>query len=596
MIPYITFNDFIVFLEGIQVPVSQIELSYGQGVSMCKISIVPNKISKEIFPLTRVHIFYKFENKYRLLFDGRIVDVSYYRSPLRTHTILTATDFTEYLSRIPIFFYTLSSESGILPILLGTQAIFCPFGVIDTSVFKLLTEAGTPSVQQIIEEFFRTIFVGAIRKEESGYSTTEKALAEKYPGLYIGVDNDRIMHRFAALSCSYLKELAKQHIWDSLVSNRLGQQEAVNTSIMEFIDEFLKTLGMTWYTNPGLMTPQKGRLANLLMLPFLFAAKVPDCNVIAQMEHCDIIQNKKLQPTRLMYKTMLGVPGTELSEDNQVSYLIYPEIIAKKIAEQSKKESKPFFEYYFSIYTEEEATSGINHIALEMPMDFTSVNSNVCDETRLKVLDSARTYIQNKLAYDYYAYRLQYSNIAISMVFNPFLIPGLPSLIYDAENEFTGRFLPMEITHSLSVNGTTTTIKGAFYQNISEFQKKTKETIVDPIATIVSRVSPDLIDPQGFYKLYQLSYEYTYKGNTLELNLDNLKVLNSIKAWMLYAKNRYIPTIEDFATFLRLTLKEFGQTKKIYYFESNYGYYNKNRRDVIERMMTEILTKKLKLG
>jgi formylglycine-generating enzyme required for sulfatase activity len=65
---------------------------------------------------------------------------------------------------------------------------------------------------------------------------------------------------------------------------------------------------------------------------------------------------------------------------------------------------------------------------------------------------------------------------------------------------------------------------------------------------------------------------------------------------MLYARNRYIVTMEDFANFVGITRKEYslGQ-KKIYYFESP-SYYNKNRRAVVEEMVQELLMKKIRMG
>jgi hypothetical protein len=162
--------------------------------------------------------------------------------------------------------------------------------------------------------------------------------------------------------------------------------------------------------------------------------------------------------------------------------------------------------------------------------------------------------------------------------------------VYDKDNEFTGKFLPIEVRHTISAEGVETTINGAYYHGVNEISK---------IAAIASKISPDLVDPSGFYSalgIYDKNNVFTYKGNTLEFDWDNIKKLTSIKIWMLYAKNRYIVTMEDFASFVGIVRKEYslGQ-RKIYYFDSEL-YYNKNRRAVVEEMVQELLMKKIRMG
>jgi len=608
MIPYITFEDFIVFLEGVQVPVSNIELAFGRGSSMCRIAIMPNTISKKIYPLTRVHVFYKFENQYRLLFDGRIIDTGYLRTPERIQTQLTASDFSYFLGLIPIFFFSYDT-SHMMEVILGGNIIQAPFGKINTQLFQLVTDENKKlTIYKTIYNFLEKIFVSRGIEEKTKKKLSP--LIADYPALYITVMGDEIINRFNALTTDYAYTVAREDLWNSLVDGTLGQGSSEYSTIMNFIQEFLDALDMIWVTCSGLhyfnpTTGEKGKsIINLLMLPYLFAARVPNCNVIAQMEYCQISQNILNQPTRMLYMLpFAGIPATTGEERsvNDVKYLIAPSELSDAITKtiNEEKKTKTFYQIYYSHYTKEESIRGINNIVKEMPKCFTNTKENFSSSEKPPLIEQAQNFAQKILHYDFLVSKLSSANVYISMIFNPFLVPGFPALIYDKNNEFTGRFLPLEVSHSISASGTTTTINGAFYQNIEKIQIQTEGKIVDPIANIVNDVSPALVDPVTFYKQFGIKFDLVHKGDSQEFNMDNLNQLESIKLWMLFAKDRYIPTITDFEQFMQLTLKNTKIAGKSYYYftdENNKGYYHPDRRKIIEDMLSEILMKKIKLG
>jgi hypothetical protein len=383
---------------------------------------------------------------------------------------------------------------------------------------------------------------------------------------------------------------------------------------MGFIDEFIRSLGMTWYTFSGLpsykiesgKTTRKNNIINLLILPYIYSARVPNCNIIAEMEYCQIICNKMQMPTRMLYILPFGIPATEGQEDisrNEYNYLIYPpqlaQYISKEAANNAKSQmKKTFYQMYYEYFTPEEWIRGINNLQKEMPIRFSQSENQTSIDQSEEMLQ-AREFAKKMLAYEFWTARYSKSTVYISMIFNPFIVPGIPALIYDKNNEYTGRFLPAEISHSISVTGVSTTISGDFYQNIEEIQKMTKEgRIVDPIAKEAADISTDLVDPAYFYLSLGLSYDLVHKSdNPQEFNMDNLKKIDSIKTWILFAKNREFINIDDFQAFFNLKLKSKPIGKGYYYFDDeNRGYYNQTRRKIVEEMLSEILLRKLKLG
>jgi hypothetical protein len=656
MIPYITFDDFIVFLEGLQVPVSAIDLTYGNGTSSCKISIVPNTFSKQIWPLTRVHIFYKFQNKYRLLFDGRVIDVSYSRTPQRVDTIITAVDFTYFLGIIPLFFYTFDPNTPFLQIALGKEpTISVPFGKFDTTFFELLSKKKT--VEDILQEFFDLIYnktkeytVSEKKESASGKQTVEtteepdidrkidelvsvwtkteltkrpelgnlekmtmEGLAYQYQALFVYTHRDRIKDRFSALTTSNVIDSAAEEIWKDLLQGTLTQQSSEISTIMLFIDELTRKLGMTWFTfPPGLPNPKKF-MTNLFILPYLYSAKVPNCNLISEMEYCQIVRNIMQMPTRMIYILPIGnIPATEEQQGTEGAvsyrYLIYPQPLANFVAAEVKKQQgpnytgkrQPFYQIYYRFITSEEAIRGVNNLEKEVPLKLTTTINGSNLETQ-KLIDQAQNFARNMLAYEYWTARYSQSNVYISMFFNPFIVPGFPAFIYDKNNEYTGRFLPLEISHSISATGISTTIRGAFYQNIEEIQKEQAGKIIDPVANYTRAICPNLVDPRKFYENHGLTYDMMYDKDNLEkFNMENLREVVSIKTWMLFAKDRKFINLEDFEKFMKIEFKTKQVGESIYcYFRDPGGasyYYHPERRKVIEKMVSEILMKKIKLG
>jgi hypothetical protein len=90
------------------------------------------------------------------------------------------------------------------------------------------------------------------------------------------------------------------------------------------------------------------------------------------------------------------------------------------------------------------------------------------------------------------------------------------------------------------------------------------------------------------------------KDNLEKFNMENLREVVSIKTWMLFAKDRKFINLEDFEKFMKIEFKTKQVGETIYcYFRDPGGtsyYYHPERRKVIEKMVSEILMKKIKLG
>lgn len=73
--------DVMVFLEGVQIPVSSASVSYGiNQPCMCTIVMPASNVIRDLPECTKVHVFFRdmiHDNEYRLLFDGELAQYSY---------------------------------------------------------------------------------------------------------------------------------------------------------------------------------------------------------------------------------------------------------------------------------------------------------------------------------------------------------------------------------------------------------------------------------------------------------------------------------------------------------------------------------------
>lgn len=104
--------DVMVFLEGVQVPVSSCSVSYGiNEPCMCTIMLPASNIIRELPECTKVHVFFRdmiHDNVMRLLFDGELAQYSYGVEARGASMTISAVHCSGYLDLMQIL--TLNAE------------------------------------------------------------------------------------------------------------------------------------------------------------------------------------------------------------------------------------------------------------------------------------------------------------------------------------------------------------------------------------------------------------------------------------------------------------------------------------------------------
>mgnify|MGYP000602974845 CR=1 FL=1 len=436
--------DFKVFIEGIEVPVTDvINISMATNSSaMCNFNLpLKSWIKKDflqVFPRALIHIFFSFDRKiYYLFFEGEVNSINFQRAPVGTYLLINGIDFLNYLDTIRLFFIDWSKPFlKIIDLPKGATAVKEQvFGEIELDTFE-----------DYLDEYFKSSLIGIfnwiINNNIAFYSERVKRF--------------KIINKIKEVTSNDVIDLIDQLKRDGVLAYLLGDiaanfpnsltlRDALNTINSNNFSEYSFIFPVLPYDNHFLSIVNK----SVEILP-----DIPSYNIVFEEDGVNFLNTSKnlLSPTRALANIRIYLLEVEKTEETikiiekgekQVGIGFPNEIDAKIKEAQNNDEKKKRIEYNLSKYLmEEERFSGPISILYER-------------ECYLK--DEG---VKNLIKIHFEAVK-RASPFRITLNFFPYLICGFPIVLNIPPFRFIGKI--DSISHSIRLAGQSQTdVEGSF--------------------------------------------------------------------------------------------------------------------------------------
>ena len=507
MIATATSINLKVLLEGVEIPTTRVVVSYGVKTPAQAQIIIPfAKSAFNLLPRTLAHVFFRLgpeDENYRLLFAGELISVSTSVEPHSRSTVLTCVDHYNYLSIVHRFFF---DPLGLDPTFRRRQ-IFMGAKPQKASILagaagtlrKLLLKScrGYPNTKGLLSGILSII------EAVTGISDGEK---ENYRGINeyfeLAQHRLRIYNQIGAppndRTSAKLLDRKEFSTWLKALLRRGGNSYRLS----DLIDVLLELIFYHRISNPAaryLKDPTelgvkfKHWLPTTIMLPDLIAAPPPVCNVFFPdiLLRYGYARNFLSEPTRYLVVTPRYILNADNVQEGRIgSVNIFAPNVETLTGESAQTASQKFrhvflpHEIYTGIIPSMEWFSDIKQYDPLLGWLGKSIGAEIQKElkTEQKKLRGAADdipYLQRVANYKFARSRLASRILTVISVFNPFVVPGLPALLFDKRPEITkgekprDRYnvfmgTPIEITHVLSPSDAITHIKLIYARTLEE--------------------------------------------------------------------------------------------------------------------------------
>jgi len=545
--------EFKVFLEGYEVPFFAGEISCGSMVANAGIQIPPSESTRKFLPKTRILILFKSssDTEEKVLFDGEVQDIRFDKEATSRTTSIYATDCFQELNYFPAYIMTpASNETDLI------MNAYYTGGQIQVIPINFSAYLKSDEIQNI-KDLRNKIF---------------KLLSNALKGSVV-FSSQISPHKFLSRLMILVSQKTETYLAQDFVKSALFQLMNISnevSSVAELIAKLCQVLDLTYYSAfPGFYTGKNWY--NFLMLPNLYFASVPDCNVL----HYNIINtftiatNWQIRPTRMMWKVpltessainptaQLVSSGTSTEEKPASSYFfgIRPKSLLTQMLSKDKKTINQIEYYKHFANNIEQARGMVEKFISDFPFAPTSVDSEDPISDQKKII-----YLDKKMDYEFQKAQYEASTFLAAGPFNPYAIAGLPMLFIDDTKEATGRLLLLGIRHSFTFNSATTSYQGGYYHEID-----------DP-----NTVPPDYYDIVKPKYLYETLIQT--KMSEYEKKVDKIFNLNAEEIYKNIIK-RPLMTFKEYLKFFDLKYEKNIITGNIF---------NKTRQDRIKKYINSI--------
>lgn len=486
------YQNYKLFIEGEECPFESVTISYGVGgIPEMIIQLVPYHILRKLGERTKAHLYFldPIDGQLRLLFDGEIRGEGYIKTPSSRTLTYSVTHVSHYLDEILISFkdpWTFGLQSlGATKSPSSLQVYLQERATTNTIIEQYFSAASLKDVKgKSFHDFFKnfiTLILSGEEKEindiseqlkDSSISTAKKEklegqlkeLKEKQPEairFFIAKAKEwNLFDRITVLpqQTGGLPDAAftlEDFIKDEELL-KFWREIGITTSggVYSIFQLFNKVFQQIFYVPVVIPTPYyKGQaLQSILYKPQSLFVSPPLCNVIwpSMYNSFSYSRDFKAQPTRMFARQR----DTIFNSDGLVpaNYIWAPSGSFKQF-DESTGEARPvdIQEAMNTVVTSTGEDKVGVRLAQHQENDIVHRYINWLGQVK-----NPKTHKQvlKLVDYELIRQRLKTVSSSISMVFNPYIVPGFPCLIVDEPDSGMHVYgYVMAVTHNIHASG-----------------------------------------------------------------------------------------------------------------------------------------------
>jgi len=579
-------------LEGISIELRQITITQPKDLppiaelyfpSVKELNLIRNRTSLEVYYLDKGVL--------RILFTGEISGKNYSRQAGGTSRVLAAIIDTNYLNDLPSkYLNTMSIGGG------SYEYKFYGMPVEAAARYQIeqeysnefaFTEMGSYARKGLIQymDHFMDVAIGSKCWEKYYYNAGERLKIKENHVLF---DSGLFKEAYTAKRiAAYLKKVnaeasgSEGQVLDSLL-NRFRQlgfgyiniiTPAYNTTLMSSPDP----------AEGSEVKPRRSAnsIARHVLTPDVKNIIPPKCNVISVGKNAQMRVNIKDNViTRLLNNYYI------LSDEGDPEIPAYCAIYPRSLSKSAQEGKNPFLNSTKDDFgmTEEELDTGMKPHTRKNDFIFNHLLGRATDPEVMK----GNQGLFNKLTqFDFYKIRYSANSLSVTLpgVFNPYLVTGLPGLVYDESADMFYYGQVDMVTHSLSIEdaqaGTyiqmsnvreisdvreiSSTLSGDIYKCV-KMSPFIPQDIYNPIANGKAILNDSGLTPltETFYSVFLqgeggdgqgwqsiLDGEYDVDGKPLDLDLMLLRIKSKLLTYNESYYSRSIATAGDYTNTMK---------------------------------------------
>lgn len=498
--------DFEVFVAGVKMPATTINITSAfNTVPACTVSMPPDsrlfgigrqdKVPLQVF-LEDTLVSLTDDPEWLLLFDGFVTDFAYESNPMGKAFNITAEAVPGILKDVRLHLMQTVPEYAVASAPTSAIAsIQVPNHTELTFPASLFTQGLTPSgvgnTIRVPSDFLENVLCFLANKHTGGSPVQPESPILQFYSEYC----ERV---------NMLKRWAKVPHFDTeglLSWNKKGQESGFpllkglqSSKLFELLDGMARSGPMTesiynlinyvvssleyefaMFASPSFVGDE---MVQMCVKPMLYEALPPACNFIFRSHVQDITTHEKVSeyPTRVLFRD-LDSPYSKVINDSNMDGI-----------------TKVLTEYFWPYAGIKEGTTNKSAALLTSPPH--DQTEEYCgprvfestappwmgyltggDKGEQKAL---ATVFENYMKHIYYLKKYEHRNMAVSSVFNPYITPGFPGVVYDAMHEieegdsprspsnlrFVGQV--MVVSHTLSKQTASTNVQFGFVRLLEE--------------------------------------------------------------------------------------------------------------------------------
>lgn len=466
------YQSYKLYIEGEECPFESASISYGVGgIPEMIIQLVPYHILRKLGERTRVHLYFldPVDGQYRLLFDGEIRGEGYIRTPSSRTLTYSVTHVSHYLDEILLSFTDpWTFGLGALPSIRAGMANDSDISVeatTDLILNQYFSKGLTDVKDKSFHEFFRnfvTLIIGGKTEEEKKAREARQTESMKFFINKAGEWN--LFDRIAVLPASTGDSLPDtaftlQDFVDDESLMKFWREHTIGTaggiySIFQLFNEIFQQI---FYVPVVVPTPYLNgeTQQSILYKPQSLFVSPPLCNVIwpSMYDSFSYSRDFKSLPTRLYARQSNAFGGKE-EITWAANYIWAPssELQQTKIIPGTNRPYNIDVKEAFNTVIKSTGEDKVGaRLGVHMENDITS---RYIKWAELSGLPGRREKTLKMMDYELVRQRLQSVSSSISMVFNPYIVPGFPCLIVDDPDSGMHVYgYVMAVTHNIHARG-----------------------------------------------------------------------------------------------------------------------------------------------
>lgn len=583
--------QFSVYITGVYMPATSVSVTTAFSVvPQCTIALPaePKLYGIGRDDLIPVHVFFldNFSDTpgtYRLFFEGVITGFAYMNNAMGRSFVVQCEGTLNILNKI--YIRHIASLSDVFTASLPAQAFTEFTKVVIPSIFPLLlfTKDGAPATEDNLIAYPTQMVENAMKfiKEYA----QDNPLAAFYKQYFIDIIADKRCQKVEFFDkegadcvsfwkCDRFPTLAfltNKATVDALITQveNWGQR----ASIFELISGVLDKMEYEFaFFNSPMLSSSKS-VISMCVKPILYDAFPPVCNVMFRSLVASFSTNENVSdvPTRIRandINSVLNIIAGDSSMDLQKMLTIdcYP---SDKFGFDTLPDVDK--DMYAQELLESETHTGPKIVDIAAPDWWSYINtarmSGSAEEQQTQFFTARMQMMKNM----YLKKRYEGSRLSVNLAFNPYLVSGLPGVVFDPQDNafgFIGQVLSVE--HTLTKTGATTSVELGYVRSIDE---EVANRLQNTLTFISEKVTDYLANSGEVLPMTQV-YQSMIACDSVNSICELQTMIDEVEAWgdkqsnpaeaYKYNQRNIVTQKEFMEEFLGLTIGEGAEVKDEY--------------------------------